>query len=274
MKTLRYRSNDQEVYVLEEILQSLGYPVYVSTYFGKDTDRAVRDFQQKNNLVVDGIVGLKSWSKLIEAQKSILHFNDKLLAEKDLKEFAQKYNLPLATVKAVNEVESSGKGFLIDGRPRILFEGHIFWKQLVNRGINPEDYTTNHTENVLYKKWTKKYYEGGGAEYERLEKAAGMSDIDAVHDAAYASASYGSFQIMGFHYSSLGYPSIDSFVADMYTHERAHLKAFGLFLERNNLISFLGDKNWRKFARGYNGPSYEANKYHLKLEKAYIRHNQ
>ena len=57
MKTLRYRSRGQEVYFLEELLQKLGYEVYVSTYFGLDTNNAVKDFQQKNNLVVDGTAG-------------------------------------------------------------------------------------------------------------------------------------------------------------------------------------------------------------------------
>ena len=46
-----------------------------------------------------------------------------------------------AVVKAVAEVESGGKGgFLSDGRPVILFEGHVFWQQLRQRGISPEAY--------------------------------------------------------------------------------------------------------------------------------------
>ncbi|HBO30736.1 MAG TPA: hydrolase, partial [Leeuwenhoekiella sp.] len=71
MKTLRYRSRDQEVYFLEELLQKMGYNIYVSTYFGVDTDKAVKDFQQKNDLVVDGIVGLKTWSKLLAQENQI-----------------------------------------------------------------------------------------------------------------------------------------------------------------------------------------------------------
>ena len=71
MKTLRYRSRDQEVYFLEELLQKMGYEIYVSTYFGVDTDKAVKNFQQKNDLVVDGIVGLKTWSKLLAQENSL-----------------------------------------------------------------------------------------------------------------------------------------------------------------------------------------------------------
>ncbi|MEP2935282.1 MAG: N-acetylmuramidase family protein [Gilvibacter sp.] len=272
MRTLRHRSQGSDVHVLEEMLVGLGYSVKISEFFGLDTHNAVMDFQRKKNLVVDGIVGPKTWAIIIATHDHLTRFNDKFLSEQDLQDFADKYDLELAAVKSVNEVESSGKGFLLDGRPRILFEGHIFYKELKKRGITPEDFMNDRTKNVLYKSWTKSHYEGGSQEYDRLEKAAGMSDIDAVHDAAYASASYGAFQIMGFHYDLLGYPSIDSYVAHMYTHEKAHLGAFGAFCEANNIIRHLKSKSWASFARAYNGPAFAQNKYDVKLQKAYEKY--
>ncbi len=269
MKTIRYRSRGDEVNFLEQILVKLGYQVVVSNYFGKDTDRSIRDFQQKNNLVVDGIVGLKTWTKLIAAEQSTIEYTDKLLSEKDLVSFAAQYDLELAAVKAVNEVESNGKGFLIDGRPKILFEGHIFWRQLEKANLNPQDFQNDFTKNVLYKKWTKSHYKGGSGEYDRLEKAAGISDLPAVRNAAYSSASWGAFQIMGYHYKSLGYSSIDSFVSKMYEDENKQLEAFGKFLKVNNLIRHIKNKDWEAFAKGYNGPAYKKNKYDIKLKKAY-----
>ncbi|RMA58860.1 N-acetylmuramidase domain-containing protein [Ulvibacter antarcticus] len=272
MKTIRYRSKDSEVYFLEEILTSLGYEVYISTYFGMDTHRAVLDFQLKNGLVSDGIVGLKTWTKLILAQDSLTGFSDKFLSEQNLIDFADKYEIELAAVKAVNEIESNGKGFLLDGRPRILFEGHIFWRELKNRGLIPNDFLNSNTENVLYEKWTRNHYVGGGKEYDRLERAAAISDDKHLNDSAYSAASYGSFQIMGFHYKLLGYPNVNSFVSDMYTHEKAHLEAFGRFCKANNLIRHLKSKNWAAFAKGYNGSGYKENKYDTKLESAYNRY--
>ncbi len=278
MQTIRYRSRGEDVHYLEEILTKLGYTVYVSNYFGRDTDKAVKDFQLKNNLVVDGIVGLKTWSKLIEANKDLTAFNDKLLSEQDVKDFASQFGLELAMVKAVNEIESNGKGFLVDGRPRILFEGHVFWRELDKRGVNPSSHVADGNKDVLYKKWTKIYYKGGTAEYTRLEKAAGISNLPAFHDAAYSSASWGSFQIMGFHYKNLGYNSVDDFVSAMHRHEREHLKAFGKFISATSfkgkkLIDWIKEKNWAKFAEGYNGPGYKKNKYDTKLKKAYIKYS-
>ncbi|KAA1248047.1 N-acetylmuramidase family protein [Aquimarina sp. RZ0] len=272
MKTLRYRSRGEEVNFLEQILVKLGYNVFVSNYFGKDTDTSIRDFQQKNNLVIDGIVGLKTWTKLISAEQSSLEYQDKLLSEQDLIDFSVQYDLELASVKAVNEIESNGKGFLIDGRPKILFEGHVFWKQLKKANLNPEDYQTEFTKNVLHPSPNRDNYVGGSREYDRLEKAAGMSDLPAIHNAAYASASWGAFQIMGYHYKNLGYSSIDAFVSRMYEDEGKHLEAFGKFLEANNLVRHLKSKNWEAFAKGYNGSGYKKYKYHTKLKKAYDKY--
>lgn len=269
MKTLRYRATGNDVYVLQEMLTHLNYDVVVNATFDKATERAVLDFQQKNNLVVDGIVGPKTWAKLLEKPKPLTAYNDKLLSEQDLVDFAEKYQLELAAVKAVNQIESNGKGFLLDGRPRILFEGHIFWRELEKRNINPKSLESPATANILYKTWDKKHYMGGTKEYLRLNKAASLKESQKIHDAAFCSASYGAFQIMGFHYQLLGYPNVDSFVAHMYTHERAHLDAFGKFCEANNLLTSIRQKDWAKFARGYNGPGYKQNKYDTKLATSY-----
>lgn len=273
MRTIRYKSRGNDVFLLEEILDKLGYELkFINSYFDLQTQQAVIDFQKKNNLVADGIVGQKTWTLLLKNDHSVFDLTEKYLSEQDMIAFADEYGLELATVKAVNEVESKGRGFLIDGRPKILFEGHIFWKELKKRGVDPSEYVNDFTKNVLYAKWTKVHYVGGRREYSRIDKASGMSDDKAFRESALSSASWGCFQIMGFHAKNLGYPSVEHFVSEMYGHERDHLKAFGLFLDKNNLIKHLKNKDWAKFAKGYNGASYKKNKYDVKLEQAYLRY--
>lgn len=273
MKTIRLGTKSAEVNYLNELLQKLGYPLLVSNYFSPDTEKAVRDFQLSHSLVVDGIVGIKTWSRLLEIANVGYASNNKLLSEQNLMDFASFHNLELAIVKAVNEVESGGKGFLVDGRPKILFEGHVFWRELDKRNINCSNYVNNDTQNILYQNYTKKYYVGGSGEYDRLEKAADLNPNALFREAAYCSASWGLYQIMGFNAPSLGYASIDEFVEKMYLNEGEHLKAFGLFLEQNNLIRLLKNKNWAEFALRYNGKGYKTNRYDEKLMKAYARYS-
>ena len=193
----------------------------------------------KNNLVVDRIVSTKSWSKLYELNSQFTNHNSKFLSEQDLIDFATTFQLDLAIVKAVNEVESNGKGFLLSGKPKILFKGHIFWRELEKRGINPNEYHNNTMADVLYKSCTKQHYLGGEAEHIRLQKGMPLCFGQSLIDATNASASWGCFQIIGFQALSLGYSSIADFVLKMYVNEGEHLKAFGQFLKINDLIPYL-----------------------------------
>lgn len=273
MKTIKLSTKSSEVYYLNELLEKLNYKVIVSDYFGSETDKAVKDFQLNHNLVVDGIVGLKTWSALLEKNSSSFSSNSKLLSEQNLIDFSNQFNLELAVVKAVNEVESGGKGFLVDGRPKILFEGHIFWKQLEKRNIDPRIYANSSNENILFESYNRKYYAGGAEEYNRLEKAAALGADKSFNEAANCSASWGLFQIMGFNAVPIGYTSIDEFVVKMNENEGEHLKSFGMFLEENKLIEVLRSKNWAKFALRYNGPAYKTNKYDEKLMRAYVKYS-
>jgi len=272
MRTIKYNNKAPEVATLCDLLSKLGYNLVVSDSFTLQVDVAVKDFQYKNNLVVDGIVGIKTWSKLFELSNITTH-NDKLLSERDLIEFATEFQLELPCVKAVNEVESSGKGFLANGKPKILFEGHVFWRELNKKGFNPSQYLNANTADVLYPSWTKKHYLGGDGEYNRLQKAMQINPSQAFQDAAYCATSWGCFQIMGFNATSIGYNSIDEFVQKMYLNEKEHLIAFGKFLKTNNLIPYLQNKDWAGFANRYNGSGYKANKYDEKLANAYRKYS-
>lgn len=273
MKILQIPVRCEEVVILCQMLQKLGYAVKISDLFSSEVQLAVQDFQRKNGLLPDGKVGSITWQCLQNKIKPQIPADSKSLSEQNLKDFAQKYHLELAVVKSVNEVESGGKGFLPDGRPKILFEGHIFWKELVKRGVNPSTLLNSSCCNVLYCKWTKTYYKGGAKEFDRLNQAIALGSNPAIKDAALCAASWGSFQIMGFHWKSLGYSNIGDFVKKMETSEKEQLMAFGKFLEVNNLIRFLVSKNWASFACGYNGGGYKMNKYDEKLYRAYLKYS-
>jgi peptidoglycan hydrolase-like protein with peptidoglycan-binding domain len=52
---------------IQTALKAAGYKVSVDGDFGNQTDAAVRQFQKKNNLTVDGVVGKVTWGKLQSA---------------------------------------------------------------------------------------------------------------------------------------------------------------------------------------------------------------
>ena len=63
---LRKGSKCVYVEVLQKKLNDAGYNLAVDGDFGKKTLEAVKDYQKVNGLVVDGIVGVKTWEKLNE----------------------------------------------------------------------------------------------------------------------------------------------------------------------------------------------------------------
>jgi hypothetical protein len=86
------------------------------------------------------------------------------------------------------------------------------------------------------------------------------------------SASYGAFQICGFNAGACGFGDVEVFVEAMKT-EQGQLEAFVAFIKSSGLADELQRKDWKGFARIYNGPSYSANAYDVKIANAYEQSN-
>jgi hypothetical protein len=185
-----------------------------------------------------------------------------MLTKEQLQTAAVKYGLPVSVIQAVISVESGGSGFLPSGKPKILFEGHIFWRELKKLRIVPEKLVPGN-EDILYMNWTKSHYVGGEGEHGRLAKASLIN-----REAALKSASWGLFQIMGGNYISTCDKSVVQFVLEESASELNQLYDFLNFITTTRLIRFLKTKDWARFAAGYNGPGYKANNYDTKLQAA------
>lgn len=187
-----------------------------------------------------------------------------MVTEKDFQECAEALGVEVAALKAVVEVECSSKGgFLVDGRPRILFEGHIFWRRLALRGIDPEPLAAEHPD-IIYPRWERSHYRGGVGEWERFGCASAI-----CHGAAIESASWGLFQIMGFHWKTCGCSSAEDFAERMGRSEGEQMKLAMRFLQKTGIAEWLKTKDWSTFALRYNGSGYKANHYDTRLQRAY-----
>jgi peptidoglycan hydrolase-like protein with peptidoglycan-binding domain len=184
------------------------------------------------------------------------------LMEADFERAARTLQCETAGIKAVAEVESRGDGFLASGRPKILFEAHVFSRRTQHK------YDGTHSD-ISSPRWNRALYKSGEQEYERLEKAMALST-----QAALESVSWGRFQIMGFNHQNAGFASVETFVNAMFESEARHLDAFISFLQATGLTAALREKRWADFARGYNGEGFAENQYDVKLKAAYDKYRK
>ncbi|MFA6031806.1 MAG: N-acetylmuramidase family protein [Myxococcota bacterium] len=212
----------------------------------------IADLQTVIGTTPDGRWGPASRAALLA------HFsntNAPAITPPDIVTFAERLGCTVKQVRAVAKVESGAGGFDDLGRPRILFERHYFHRLTEGR-------------------WTPATYsnpKGGGYSensWEKLSQACGRDP-----DAAFQSASWGRFQVMGAHWRKLGFASPYEFAHSFVQSEANHywslvhyIEAFGLVDEMRAISTDPDD--CRGFAKGYNGPQYQRFDYHEKLAAA------
>jgi len=161
-------------------------------------------------------------------------------------------------IHAVMDVEAAGGGFDRQGRVKMLFEPHVFYRNLSgakgDRAVKA---------GLAYAKWKRDY---PADSYPRLQKAM---EIDET--AALKAASWGLGQILGENHRLAGYPTPQAMVNAFAEDEAAHLEGMVRFIIAKGLDVHIRNHNWASFARGYNGASYKTNKYDTKLAAAYAK---
>jgi hypothetical protein len=263
------------------MLKNRGYPVLPDGVFGQQTYIAVCRLQEKAGLPADGVVGKDTWNAINGGRPGATAPTEQKAAPPTAQpaatapqrlsytDTARMLDAEEAAVRAVCEVESGGRsGFLKDGRPIILFEGHIFWRELKKRGVDPERHKGVYRD-VLFPTWDKTSYKGGMAEYERLSKAASLNE-----EAALCSASWGMFQIMGFNHKLCGFDTVQDYVEAIRASPDNHLISFAHFLKNTGIDKPLKSLSWAAFAERYNGPGYKQNQYDVKLQNAYLKYKK
>lgn len=186
------------------------------------------------------------------------------LTEKDYQNAAARLGVPIAAVKAVATVESNGGGFLSDGRVKVQYEPHVMYRRLQQHygKARADKELAAHPDLVALRAGS---YQSLDKEDKDMDRAASVID----RQCALESASWGAFQIMGYHWKTCGYPSLQAFINEQYS-AAGQLETFVRFiLADSRLARAIRAKDWKAFASAYNGANYAANKYDTKLADAY-----
>ncbi len=181
----------------------------------------------------------------------------KRLDDIDLPKLGHKLGVGEDEMHAFIDVETRGYGFDKLGRPLMLFEPHVFYRNLSGP---KRDQAVK--AGLAYKTWGAKPYPKDS--YPRLRAAIAIDET-----AALKSASWGLGQVMGDSYDAAGFKSVQYMVEAMKDDEELQLEAAVNFILANKLDDELRRHDWAGFARGYNGPGYAKNTYDVKLAEAY-----
>ena len=181
---------------------------------------------------------------------------ERLIVEK----LASAYGFNPRTVRAIAKVESSGNPFReykgLGLFPVLRFEPHWFNKY---EKKNPMPFTNNGR--------------GFSSIASETNHVAFQKAFSINPDAAIKATSFGKFQIMGFHFTKLGYKTPAAFLEAMKNLEGQY-DAFVKFVMTKQTLRNVIMKNdptitdFKAFARSYNG-SGNVDNYSKKMEKAY-----
>lgn len=183
----------------------------------------------------------------------------KPLNDIDLPKLGARIGVGEDEIHAVIDVEASGGAWDRQGRPKMLFEPHVFYRNLSgaarDRAVKAD---------LAYAKWGEKPYPADS--YPRLLQAMAIDET-----AALKASSWGLGQILGENFAMAGFASPQAMVLAFLDDAETHLDAMVSFIIAAGLDDDLRRHDWSGFARGYNGPGYAKNRYHLKLATAYAK---
>jgi hypothetical protein len=178
---------------------------------------------------------------------------------------ARRRGIEAAVLLAVVEVESGGRIFARVGsrdEPLIRFEGHYF-----DRLIRPD--LREQARSMGLSAPRAGAVKNPAAQAARWQMLARAEALD--RKAAFASTSWGLGQVMGEHWAWLGYAGVDELVASARSGFAGQLSLMLAYIDKAGLVAALRERDWARFARGYNGPAFARHGYHTRIAAAYRR---
>ncbi len=180
------------------------------------------------------------------------------LTEEDYQTVAEELGVEVAAIKAVVKIEAGAKleGFWAPGVPVANYCQSLYnrYKGKTKGRKIPDGKVPDGLSGYARKEWTS------------LVNAR-KSNADAADMGTY----WGMFQIGGAYYKLCGCKSVEEMVEKMSESEHSQLELFATFIRNTGMLESLKKKDWKTFARKYNGPSYAKRGYHTRMAKEYAK---
>lgn len=181
---------------------------------------------------------------------------NKALTKKQEADLAKEFDIELASLKAVDTVESGGKGF-DDATGKIIIQFEPIWFKR----------QSPYTPSGL---WSQNGVERQAAEWKAFNDAFAKNRL-----AAMQSTSIGRMQVMGFHYNRLGFKTVGEMWDYAKESEYNQMRLGLLFIKLNHkMYAALKENDFATFAYYYNGQQYKKFNYDVRLQEAYDKYKK
>lgn len=182
------------------------------------------------------------------------------LADIDIPRIGHQIGVGEDELHAFMDVEAAGSPWDAKGRPKMLFEPHVFYR-LLGKGAKRDRAVK---EGLAYAKWGEKPYPRDS--YPRLSAAL---KIDA--DKAMMSCSWGLTQILAQWHQDCGYATPHAMVLAFADSAAAHLDATVKLLKAWKIDDDLRAHRWVEIAKVWNGPAHAKHNYAGRMKAAFER---
>ena len=235
--TVQYGSQGETVRQLQRALNHAGYSLDVDGGFGTKTKAAVIDYQKKNGLAVDGVVGTETWGSLNKAQPKTTVKTNTAPANTSLYKAYDPSTNKVYT-NAVAALEAAKKNApkyasTYDGQLKDLYE------QIVNR----DKFTYDINADALYKQYADQYMQKGE-----------LAMMDAAGQAAAMTGGYGSSygQAVGQQTYNAYLQQLNDIVPELYDRAYGKYQDEGdKMLQQYEMLGDLRDDEYNKYNDAY-----------------------
>lgn len=185
------------------------------------------------------------------------------ITEQAIIEAARELDVEPEVLLAFTKVEAPKGPYLSSGEPTMLYEAHVF-----SRNTRPKHKYDDSHPTLSSRKWNRGLYGPGGRnQYTRMFKAAQLDQR-----AALMACSWGSWQVLGENYETLGFKTVEDMVLYCVASEVNQFDVFIRFVKtKRGLLQALRERDWDTIEYLYNGASGHLNRYAEKIESEYKR---